>query len=42
MGGSVGVGHSPFRGELIANGRIPTQAIIAAVEEDREAAEAGA
>jgi hypothetical protein len=29
-------------GELIANGRIPTQAIIAAVEEDREAAEAGA
>jgi hypothetical protein len=29
-------------GELIANGRIPTQAIIAAVEEDREAAKAGA
>ena len=29
-------------GELLANGRIPTQAIIAAVEEDREAAEAGA
>ena len=29
-------------GELIANGRIPTQAIIAAVEEDREAAEAEA
>jgi uncharacterized protein DUF6325 len=29
-------------GELIANGRIPTQAIIAAVEEDREAAEAAA
>ena len=29
-------------GELIANGRIPTQAIIAAAEEDREAAEAGA
>jgi hypothetical protein len=29
-------------GELIANGRIPTQAIIAAVEEDREAAEATA
>jgi len=29
-------------GELITNGRIPTQALIAAVEEDREAAEAGA
>lgn len=29
-------------GELIANGRIPTQAIIAAVEEDREAAKAEA
>jgi len=29
-------------GELLANGRIPTQAIIAAVEEDREAAEAEA
>jgi len=29
-------------GELIANGRIPTQAIIAAAEEDREAAEAEA
>jgi hypothetical protein len=29
-------------GELISNGRIPTQALIAAVEEDREAAEAGA
>ncbi len=29
-------------GELLANGRIPIQAIIAAVEEDREAAEAGA
>ena len=29
-------------GELIARGRIPTQALIAAVEEDREAAQAGA
>jgi fructosamine-3-kinase len=29
-------------GELIATGRIPTQALIAAVEEDREAAAAGA
>ena len=29
-------------GELIATGRIPTQALIAAVEEDREAADAGA
>ena len=29
-------------GELLANGRIPTQAIIAAAEEDREAAEAEA
>ena len=29
-------------GELIAMGRIPTQALIAAAEEDREAAEAGA
>jgi hypothetical protein len=28
-------------GELISAGRIPTQALIAAVEEDREAAEAG-
>ncbi|HZE04796.1 MAG TPA: hypothetical protein VE127_06220, partial [Solirubrobacteraceae bacterium] len=29
-------------GELISTGRIPTQALIAAVEEDREAARAGA
>jgi len=29
-------------GELIGTGRIPNQALIAAVEEDREAAEAGA
>jgi hypothetical protein len=29
-------------GELIARGHIPTQALIAAAEEDREAAEAGA
>jgi len=29
-------------GELIGTGRIPTQALIAAAEEDREAAEAGA
>jgi hypothetical protein len=29
-------------GQLISAGRIPTQALIAAVEEDREAAEAGA
>ncbi len=29
-------------GELISTGRIPTQALIAAVEEDRQAAEAGA
>jgi hypothetical protein len=29
-------------GELISTGRIPTQALIAAVEEDREAAEASA
>lgn len=29
-------------GELISAGRIPTQALIAAVEEDREAAAAGA
>jgi len=29
-------------GELMGNGRIPTQALIAAAEEDREAAEAGA
>ena len=29
-------------GELITTGRIPNQALIAAVEEDREAAEAGA
>ncbi len=29
-------------GELVANGRIPTQALIAAVEEDREAASQGA
>jgi hypothetical protein len=29
-------------GELIAGGRIPTQALIAAAEEDREAATAGA
>ena len=29
-------------GELVANGRIPTQAIIAAVEEDRAEAEAAA
>jgi Family of unknown function (DUF6325) len=29
-------------GQLITTGRIPTQALIAAVEEDREAAEAGA
>ena len=29
-------------GELIAMGRIPTQALIAAADEDREAAEAGA
>ena len=28
-------------GELISTGRIPTQALIAAVEEDREAAETG-
>ena len=28
-------------GELIGTGRIPTQALIAAAEEDREAAEAG-
>ena len=28
-------------GELISTGRIPTQALIAAAEEDREAAEAG-
>jgi hypothetical protein len=29
-------------GELIGSGRIPTQALIAAAEEDRQAAEAGA
>jgi len=29
-------------GDLISTGRIPTQALIAAAEEDREAAEAGA
>jgi hypothetical protein len=29
-------------GQLISTGRIPTQALIAAIEEDREAAEAGA
>ena len=29
-------------GELIGNGRIPTQALIAAAEEDRDEAEAGA
>ena len=29
-------------GELIGTGRIPNQALIAAIEEDREAAEAGA
>jgi fructosamine-3-kinase len=29
-------------GQLITTGRIPTQALIAAAEEDREAAEAGA
>ena len=29
-------------GELVAMGRIPTQALIAAAEEDRAAAEAGA
>lgn len=29
-------------GQLISTGRIPTQALIAAVEEDREAAQAGA
>ncbi len=29
-------------GELVTAGRIPTQALIAAAEEDREAAEAGA
>ena len=29
-------------GELICTGRIPNQALIAAAEEDREAAEAGA
>jgi hypothetical protein len=29
-------------GELLAMGRIPTQALIAAADEDREAAEAGA
>jgi Family of unknown function (DUF6325) len=29
-------------GELVARGHIPTQALIAAAEEDREAAEAGA
>jgi Family of unknown function (DUF6325) len=29
-------------GELIGNGRIPTQALIAAADEDREAAESGA
>jgi fructosamine-3-kinase len=29
-------------GELLARGHIPTQALIAAAEEDREAAEAGA
>jgi hypothetical protein len=29
-------------GQLISTGRIPTQALIAAAEEDREAAEAGA
>jgi len=29
-------------GELVSTGRIPTQALIAAVEEDREAAAAGA
>jgi hypothetical protein len=28
-------------GELISSGRIPTQALIAAVEEDREVAQAG-
>jgi hypothetical protein len=28
-------------GELVSTGRIPTQALIAAAEEDREAAEAG-
>jgi len=29
-------------GDLIGAGRIPTQALVAAIEEDREAAEAGA
>jgi hypothetical protein len=29
-------------GELLANGRIPTQALVAAVEADRQAAEKGA
>jgi hypothetical protein len=29
-------------GQLISTGRIPTQALIAAIEEDREAAETGA
>ena len=29
-------------GELVSTGRIPIQALIAAIEEDREAAEAGA
>ena len=42
MGGSVRVVGSPLGGQLITTGRIPTQALIAAAEEDREAAEAGA
>lgn len=40
--GPLGAAIRHSGGELISTGRIPTQALIAAAEEDREAAEAGA
>ena len=41
MGRAVRVGRPPGRGQLVASGRIPIQAMLAAVEaEDSEALEA--
>jgi Family of unknown function (DUF6325) len=40
--GPLGAAIRHSGGELISTGRIPNQALIAAVEEDREAAQAGA
>ena len=41
LGGTVRVSRPPLGGQLIANGRIPIQAIIAAVEADEALDEGG-